>query len=79
MKYAIMDGISGAGYASAGGYQSAGAYQKASGYQSAGAYQQAGAKPQSKWIQHVKAFAQTHNISYKDALKNASASYHANK
>jgi len=73
MKYALVDTIKGKGYQKASGYQSA------SGYASAGAYQKAGAKPPSKWIQHVKAFAQTHNISYKDALSKASASYHANK
>ena len=73
MKYLLTDGINGAGYQKASGYQSA------SGYASAGAYQKAGAKPPSKWIQHVKAFAQTHNISYKEALSKASASYHAKK
>jgi hypothetical protein len=57
------------------GYASAGAYQKAGGYASAGS----APKAPSKWIQHVKAFAKQHNISYRDALKEASASYHANK
>ena len=44
-------------------------------------YQQAGAmaKGPSKWILHVKAYSKEHNISYKDALKKASPSYHAKK
>jgi hypothetical protein len=30
----------------------------------------------SAWIQHVKAYAKTHNLSYKDAMSQAKASYH---
>ena len=33
----------------------------------------------SPWIQHVKAFSQKNNISYKQALKEASPSYKAMK
>jgi hypothetical protein len=29
----------------------------------------------SAWITHVKQYAKTHNISYKDALKKASSTY----
>jgi hypothetical protein len=29
----------------------------------------------SKWVQHVKQYAKTHNISYKDAMSQARASY----
>jgi hypothetical protein len=36
-------------------------------------------RPQSHWIQHVKAFSQKNNISYKQALKEASPSYKAMK
>jgi hypothetical protein len=64
MQYALTDAISGKGY------------QKAAGYASAGA---AGPKAPSKWIQHVKAYSKAHGITYKDALKKASASYHASK
>ena len=36
-------------------------------------------RPPSPWIQHVKAFSQKHNITYKQALKDASPSYKATK
>lgn len=36
-----------------------------------------GKRGASKWVEHVKAFAKKHNISYKDALKQAKASYRA--
>ena len=36
-------------------------------------------RPSSPWIQHVKAFSQKNNISYKQALKEASPSYKAMK
>jgi hypothetical protein len=36
-------------------------------------------RPPSPWIQHVKAFSQKHNITYKQALKDASPSYKAMK
>ena len=29
----------------------------------------------SAWITHVKQYAKTHNISYKDAVKKASSTY----
>ena len=32
-------------------------------------------KAASPWVSHVKAYAAKHNVSYKDALKGASASY----
>ena len=35
-----------------------------------------GAKKPSKWIQHVKQYANKHNVSYKQAMKDAKASYH---
>jgi hypothetical protein len=38
-----------------------------------------GAKAPSPWIQHVKAFSQKNNITYKQALKEASPSYRAMK
>lgn len=34
-----------------------------------------GAKKSSAWIEHVKAYARTHNIKYNEALKKAGASY----
>lgn len=34
-----------------------------------------GAKPQSAWIKHVKAYQAKHGCSYKDAMKNAKATY----
>jgi hypothetical protein len=34
-----------------------------------------GGRPASAWIQHVKAYAAKHGVSYKDALKSAAASY----
>ena len=36
-------------------------------------------RPPSPWIMHVKAFSQKNNISYKQALKEASPSYRAMK
>ena len=33
----------------------------------------------SSWINHVKEYAKTHNISYKDALKKASSTYKKSK
>ena len=33
----------------------------------------------SAWITHVKQYAKTHNISYKDALKKASSTYKKSK
>ena len=36
-------------------------------------------RPPSPWIMHVKAFSQKNNISYKQALKEASPSYKAMK
>jgi hypothetical protein len=36
-------------------------------------------RPPSPWFQHVKAFSQNNNISYKQALKKASPSYRAMK
>lgn len=33
----------------------------------------------SAWIEHVKTYAKEHNIKYRDALKEASASYKGNK
>ena len=36
-------------------------------------------RPPSNWIMHVKAYAQKNNISYKQALKEASPSYKAMK
>jgi hypothetical protein len=38
-----------------------------------------GAKAPSPWIQHVKAFSQKNNISYKQALKDSGPSYRAMK
>jgi hypothetical protein len=35
-----------------------------------------GGKKPSKWIQHVKKYAKENNVSYKDAMKQAKASYH---
>lgn len=32
----------------------------------------------SSWIAHVKQYAKTHNISYKDALKKAGSTYNKN-
>lgn len=34
-----------------------------------------GAKPQSSWIQHVKAYQAKHGCSYKDAMKGAKSTY----
>ena len=36
-------------------------------------------RPPSPWIQHVKAFSQKKNISYKEALSKAGSSYRAMK
>jgi len=36
-------------------------------------------RPPSPWIQHVKAFSQKNNISYKQALKDSGPSYRAMK
>ena len=36
-------------------------------------------RPPSNWILHVKSYAQKNNISYKQALKEASPSYKAMK
>jgi hypothetical protein len=36
-------------------------------------------RPPSNWIMHVKAFSQKNNITYKQALKEASPSYKAMK
>ena len=35
-----------------------------------------GGKKPSKWLQHVKKYAKENNVSYKDAMKQAKASYH---
>ena len=43
----------------------------------AGAISTGGKRGASKWIQHVKMYAKKHNVSYKDALKQAKASYKA--
>ena len=34
-----------------------------------------GLKPQSSWITHVKEYAKTHNISYKEAMTQAKSTY----
>ena len=34
-----------------------------------------GGAKKSSWVDHVKSYAKKHNISYKDALKKAGASY----
>ena len=36
-------------------------------------------RPPSPWIQHVKAFSQKNNITYKQALKDSGPSYRAMK
>ena len=39
------------------------------------AYSASGKRPASKWIEHVKAYSAKHGVSYKQALKDAKATY----
>jgi hypothetical protein len=41
----------------------------------AGAGASGGKRPASKWIEHVKAYSKKHGVSYKQALKDAKATY----
>lgn len=41
----------------------------------AGAGASGGKRPASKWIEHVKAYSKSHGVSYKQALKDAKATY----
>jgi hypothetical protein len=39
----------------------------------------AGKRPASKWVEFVKKYAKDHKVSYKEAMSQAKASYHASK